>query len=164
MNIYKVYLSEGFSFFTVLNFEDENRIENKEYNNIENLNIKFENEDRNMNGDITVLDTSSSLLFSTKAKNIFSNEKFIYIPQTTNYYLLDAPVIDVLDINHSKIDYFSGTSRIKRINKYVFIQEKLVNIDTFMLPIIASPVFLTENFRKKYLDNNLTGLDFSLVN
>ncbi len=164
MDIYKVYLSEGFSFFTVLNFEDENRIENKDYNNIENLNIKFENEDRNLNGDITVLDTSSSLLFSTKAKNIFNNEKFIYIPQTTDYYLLDALVIDALNIKKSKIDYFSGTSRIKRINRYVFDKEKLFNIDAFKLPIVASPVFVTDSFMKKYSENNLTGLDFSLVN
>lgn len=164
MNIYKVYLSEGFTYFSVLNFEDENRIENKDYTNIEKVNIKFENDDRDMNGDITILDTSSSLLFSSKAKKIFNNEKFIFIPQTTNYYLLDALVIDALNMKKSKIDYFSGTDRIKRINKYIFEEGKILNIDTFKLPIIASPVFVTESFLKKYSENNLTGLEFSLVN
>ena len=164
MNIYKVYLNEDFSFFTTNDLESLKKLENKDYNGASNAIFSFKTEGRPHQGDITILDTSSLLLFSEKAKKIYANEKFITIPQIYGYYLLDASIVDALDMKKSLIEYFSGTTRIKRIMKYVFREELLNNIDTFKLPIIASPVFVTDSFMKKYSVNNITGLDFSLVN
>lgn len=164
MNIYKVFLSDCFSFFSTDSIDDLKKIEKKDYDGIETMSFSFENEGRDNNGDITVLDTSCTLLFSKKAQNIFKNEKYIYIPQINEYCLLDAPVIDALNKEESVIEYFSGTTRLKGIRKYVFNKDMLTSVDVFSLPIVASPIFVTENFKKLYDDNSLTGLDFSLVN
>ena len=53
----------------------------------------------------------------------------MYIDRIGDYRLLELPFIDALDYKKSKIDYFEDSPKqLKRIRKYVFLEEKLKDI------------------------------------
>ena len=86
---------------------------------------------------------------------------YIDIKGIGDYRLLELPFIDALDYKKSKIDYFEDSPKqLKRIRKYVFLEEKLKDMDIFTLPIKGEPAFATENFVNKYKDAGLTGIVF----
>lgn len=69
-----------------------------------------------------------------KAKNVFPNAgRYIKLTNLEDFELFDAPVFDILDYEKSELSYFPHTNEIKRIEKYVFKEELISNIEVFRI-------------------------------
>ncbi len=82
-----------------------------------------------------------------------------------NFYAIN--VINVMDcINYEKSQYktFRDGTRIMRFTKYVFIEKKIEGMNLFKIKDepLKRP-FVSEEFRKRAIDNNLTGFKFELA-
>ena len=164
MKIYKILIADNYSFFESNSIFDNYKLQEHDYSCLPEMSFSLFSKKRPLVGDITVIDNSSLVLFSNTAVSVFPNEKYIDIKGIADYKLLELPFIDTLDYKKSKIDYFEGSSKqLKRIRKYVFLEEKLKDTDIFTLPIKGEPAFATENFVSKYKAAGLTGIVFHCI-
>lgn len=76
------------------------------------------------------------------------------------YYLLNPPIIDVLDIDNSYFPY--GTNYPATINVYGFFPDKLRNAWFFKIPQQAD-FFVTEQCKKRIEEEKLTNVSLQLV-
>lgn len=164
MIVYKINLLDGFSYFGCNGLGSLEKLQNRDYSDVRNITFVKNIGNSNRFGDISIIDFSTLLVFSEKAKNVFYNfGNYIKLPNLENYELFEPRIIDALDYEESVIDYFKDSKDIKRIRKYIF-QEKLISgVDAFVLPILPSPIFVTEAFTELYAKNNFEGLEFSKV-
>ena len=161
MKIYKIYISDNYRFIEATPVLDNFKLQIHDYSSLSSMKFDFCNINREFFGDIIVIDNSSLLAFSEKAISVFPEKKYISLPGIENYKLMELPIIDALDYKKSKIDYFkTSPNQLKRIRKYRFLKEKIKNIDIFTLPIKGESAFATELFVHKYIEANLTGIEF----
>ncbi|MBR0100990.1 MAG: hypothetical protein IJP90_14935 [Treponema sp.] len=164
MNIFKPLIASNYQFFETDTLEHLEMLQNRNYKDISLINFSIASVDREFLGDITIIDSSLLFAFSSRAKEAFKNDgRFISIDSLKCYSLFEPPVIDALDFDNSLIDYFSGTQKLKRIRKYMFLQEKIGANLSFVLPFKGSPMFVTEKFIAKYNKLGYNGLDFQLI-
>ena len=164
MNIYKPLISDNYQFFMTSSLDKLEQFISQNYKNFEEEKFSLVTKERNLLGDITVIENSMLLVFSEKAKKQFCDiGSFITSKALNGYSLLIPQIIDALNYQDSCIEYFSGTKDIMNINKYSFYNEKLEGLQAFILPIKACPVFVTDKFIEKYKANNYNGIDFHLV-
>lgn len=73
-------------------------------------------------------------------------------------------IIDCIDYEKSKYKTFRDGKRIMRFTKYVFDEKKIKGVNIFKIKdeILKRP-FVSENFRNRVLENNLTGFKFELA-
>ncbi len=162
MNIYKVCLSESYQFFSGLDSQKMQKFEKNDFSEIDKIRFSLDSKDRPNVGDITTVATSCCLAFSKKAQKVFSGLSFVNL-NDTDFCICNIPEIDALDMENSQIDYFQDTKKLKRIRKYSFNIDVVGNHICFKLPIIASPVFVTQKFVDKYLKEGFKGVDFVKV-
>jgi hypothetical protein len=77
--------------------------------------------------------------------------------------VLNACIIDALDVPNSSLMLIPGTDRIMRIKKVTFIASAIKNIDLFRLPHRASPTYVSEQFVERVKAAGLRGLIFKDV-
>lgn len=164
MNVYKAFLAEsGYQYFSA-DSESIERLLNRDYSCVKELKLKLNTTDRKILGDITVIESSLLILFSSAiVLNFDSAGSFIDLPKLDNFKLFVPEIIDALDWTKSEIDYFSDGKRLKRIRKYVFKSDMISEKEAFSLPIDNSPVFFTSIFFDKFKKLGLKGLDFTCV-
>jgi hypothetical protein len=161
MKIYKIYLSDNYQFVESNSIFENYKLCGHDYSGLMKMSFTAAKLNREFIGEITVLDNSSLVLFSQKALDFFPEYKYVMQRKILDYYLAEIPIIDALDYEHSSIEYFRGTNDLKRINNYVFKENKLTGIGLFTLPIKGCPVFATELFVNKYKKAKFSGLDFA---
>ena len=73
-------------------------------------------------------------------------------------------VLDCIDYEKSKYKTFRDGKRIMRFIKYAFCEEKLDGVNLFKIKdgVLKRP-FVSEEFRKRVIDNNLIGFKFELA-
>jgi hypothetical protein len=77
------------------------------------------------------------------------------------YYAFNVTTfIDALDESNSEVERFKCDGRIMQINKYVFLGDGLGGATIFKIPESRMNIFVTDIFRKKVIDNGLTGFKF----
>jgi tetratricopeptide (TPR) repeat protein len=77
-------------------------------------------------------------------------------------FMFNCQVIDAFDEGRSKVDRLD-TGKIIWINKYEFIESKLLGVDMFRIPRRSSSVFVSERFVERYKAAELVGLEFEEV-
>lgn len=81
----------------------------------------------------------------------------LYILNVTN-------IIDAVDYSKAQVKYFSDGKKVLRFIKLAFIEEKLRSNHIFKLvEKKLSPVYVSDEFRQRIIDNGLTGFKFELV-
>ena len=73
-------------------------------------------------------------------------------------------IIECIDYEKSQYKTFRDGKRIMRFTKYVFQEEKIKNISLFK--ILDEPLkrpFVSDEFRKRVIENNLSGFVFELA-
>ena len=81
----------------------------------------------------------------------------LYILNVTN-------IIDAVDYSKAQVKYFSSSKRVLRFIKLAFIEEKVRGNHIFKLvEKKLSPVYVSDEFRQRVIDNGLTGFKFELV-
>lgn len=82
-----------------------------------------------------------------------------------NFYAINVVnVIDCIDYEKSKYKTFRDGKRIMRFTKYVFDERKISGVNLFKTK--EEPLkrpFVSEKFRKRVVDNQLTGFKFELA-
>jgi len=88
---------------------------------------------------------------------VLCGDKEFYIINVTN-------VMDCIDYELSEYKTFRDGVRIMRFIKYVFIEDKVENVHIFKIKdeSLRSP-FVSDAFRQKIIDSDLTGFKFELV-
>lgn len=164
MKVYKPLIADNYQFFQTDSLDHFEMLQERNYMEINSTKFLKTTIKRNLLGNITIIDNSMLLAFSQQAIKVYNTAgNFIPFSVKENYSLFEPPIIDALDFGKSMIDYFMDTHELKRIREYVFLVEKIKNVDAFSLPLKSSPVFVTESFITKYNNNNFCGLEFSLV-
>ena len=82
-----------------------------------------------------------------------------------DFYAINVTnVRDCIDYEKSIYKTFRDGKRIMRFTKYVFNKKKIEGVDLFKIKDepLKRP-FVSENFRKRVLENNLTGFKFELA-
>lgn len=77
--------------------------------------------------------------------------------------VLNAQVIDAIDLDLSDCIMFPGTKKIMAMRKPAFDEKKLQGIDVFRLPYRASSTYVSSQFVEIALGAGLVGLDFKKV-
>jgi len=77
--------------------------------------------------------------------------------------VLNAQVIDAIDLDLSDCIMFPGTKKIMAMRKPAFDAKKLLGIDVFRLPYRASSTYVSSQFVEIALGAGLVGLDFKRV-
>ena len=74
-------------------------------------------------------------------------------------------VLDALDHSLARMKYFSSSGRFWRVDRHVFVPERLKGINLFRLPEYENggPIYVSDAFRQLVFDSGLTGLGFKLV-
>ncbi|MBK8255727.1 MAG: hypothetical protein IPK82_24055 [Polyangiaceae bacterium] len=89
------------------------------------------------------------------------------LPLTTTdgieLFVLNAQVIDCLDLPNSSVMFVPGTSRIMHIKKAVFIASAIGSADIFRLPHRGSVTYVSERFVERVKSSGLVGLAFKMV-
>ena len=82
----------------------------------------------------------------------------------TFYAINVIKVIDCIDYESSQYKTFRDGVRIMRFTKYAFDEKKIKGIDLFKIKDepLKRP-FVSEKFRERVIDNNLTGFKFELA-
>lgn len=164
MSFYKINIIDGYSYFGCDSIESLDKLQNRNYSNIKDINFKTNVGDVNKFGDISIIDFSTLLVFSSKAKKVFSSfGNFIKLPKLCEYELFEPKIVDALDYDKSSIDYFKESKNIKRIRKYILKQNMVSDVNAFVLPIFPSSVFVNDEFINMYKENNFEGLEFSKI-
>lgn len=81
------------------------------------------------------------------------------------FYIINViNVSDCIDYEKSKYKTFRDGKRIMRFTKYVFDEKKIEGMSLFKIKdeLLKRP-FVSEEFRKRVVDNNLTGFKFELA-
>ena len=167
MRVYDFVTSVGYQFFNTDNLEHSKQLDKRELADECNVHfIRGTEPNRTNIGDILLINSDTSPVFSEKAKSVFPDAgRYIKLTNLEDFELFDAPVLDVLDYEKSEFDYFDDEkTEIMSIDKYAFKEELLLNIEAFRIKDFWSyPTFLTEIFVEKYKANNLTGIEFHCV-
>ncbi len=88
----------------------------------------------------------------------------LYIDEQEFYLINALEVLDCLDHEESDIRYFSGTERIRGINKYVFIEQKLIGKNVFKIKEQKKVgPFVTDKFKEAVEKSGLEGFEFREV-
>ncbi|MGB8454764.1 MAG: DUF1629 domain-containing protein [Anaerocolumna sp.] len=88
----------------------------------------------------------------------------VYIDEQEFYLINALEVLDCLDHEESDIRYFSGTERIRGINKYVFIEQKLIGKNVFKIKEQKKVgPFVTDKFKEVVEKSGLEGFEFREV-
>ena len=66
--------------------------------------------------------------------------------------------IDGLDIEHSDIQWIIENKLISTVNRFVFHEERLQEVNLFRVPILFSWTFVSEAFKTAVEEHDLTGL------
>ena len=110
-------------------------------------------------------------VFDKKAVDILKNylrgsaEILPIICENTEFYAINVTnVVDCIDYETSEYRTFRDGKRIMRFIKYAFDEKKVENIHIFKIKDepLRSP-FVSDEFRKKILESNLTGFEFEMV-
>ncbi len=73
-------------------------------------------------------------------------------------------VLEALDHENSKMDFFEGTNQIMYIEKYAFFEDRIKGHNIFrIIEQKASRIFVTDKFVQTVKQNKLKGFRFSLV-
>lgn len=72
-------------------------------------------------------------------------------------------VIDALDEEQAKIEWFPGTRRVMRMISPAFNTRALPEVDLFRLPHRASATYVSQRFVEAVQRANLNGLTFTKV-
>ena len=162
MKIYRIYLAESYQFYTGGDLQMVQKLEKNDFSDIDKIKFSLDSNNRPNLDDITTVNNACCLAFSKNAQKLFSELNFTDM-KNTGFSICTIPSIDVLDFEKSIIDYFHDTKKLKRIRKYSFKEPGIGNNICFKLPIIASPVFVTQKFVDKYSQAGFNGLDFTKV-
>jgi hypothetical protein len=133
--------------------------------------IDEENRKKMLVGDFPILLGPVPPVFSKKAidvlnKLISPHIEILGLQGITNeYYLINVmEVINCLDYENSLIRRFKSSGRIKGIDRYAFNENLLEGIHIFRIPeTLLIEIFVSEQFRQLYEDNQLEGLLFSKI-
>jgi hypothetical protein len=107
-------------------------------------------------------------VFSEKAvlmlKNML-NDKVEVLPYSNkkeHYYAINViNMIDCVDLEKSEVIWDYEYNIVKEIKRFVFIEEKVRNQVIFKIPQYkGTRVFVTDTFRDKVIETNLTGFKF----
>lgn len=80
------------------------------------------------------------------------------------YILNITNIVDAVDYKKSQAKYFSDGKRVLRFIKLAFIEEKVRGNHIFKLvERKLTSVYVSDEFRQRIIDNNLTGFKFELV-
>lgn len=168
MIIYFVDLSKKYGFFTYNNLAMVEALIEKIIKNQLSSNDTLPSMHNSLNKKIgnvcPIEDLCFSIAIDSYAKQVLGlKETCIPIEDSSGYEFVIPKVMDVLDIDNSEIDFFSGTKKIKRIRKHVFHANMLKNVELFILPNYVSSVMCTESFYNRYVENKLTGISFQKI-
>ena len=80
------------------------------------------------------------------------------------YILNITNIVDAVDYTKAQVKYFPDGKRVLRFIKLAFVEEKVRGNHIFKLTEhkLSSP-YVSDEFRQRILDNNLTGFKFELV-
>ncbi len=80
-------------------------------------------------------------------------------------YIFLADRVDALDLSASEVRYFSDRNRIMKIDKYAFIEEKIVGKTVFRLPSNkgGEGTYYAEKFVDEVHKHDLKGFQFRLI-
>ena len=80
------------------------------------------------------------------------------------YILNITNIVDAVDYTKAQVKYFPDGKKVLRFIKLAFIREKVYGNHIFKLTEhkLSSP-YVSDEFRQRILDNNLTGFKFELV-
>lgn len=82
----------------------------------------------------------------------------------TEYFVLNITKFpDALDEDRSTIVYIPGTQRVMFVERYVFVKSRILGLNIFRTSHRSGAVVVSEDFRTRYINNNLTGLVFKEV-
>lgn len=160
MKVYEATIAENYQFFEVSSVDEIVKLQNRDFANKDEIVFSLEKEERDLLGDLSVINSIALPLFSQNAMTVFNKEDYVHFKTLDGFSLLRPKVIDALDTEKSMIDYFSGTKKLKRIRKYAFYEDKIADAFCFMLPIKASTVFFTDKFLDACALNNFKGFDY----
>ena len=80
------------------------------------------------------------------------------------YYAYNVTtVIDCLDEKKSQVVRFKSDGAIMKIEKHVFLPQKLVDVLVFKIPQNVAAVYLTDKFVSEVLKHDLKGYEFKEV-
>ena len=90
------------------------------------------------------------------------NVEFLPLKTPVNeYYAINVRPIDCLDVPNSIVERASRTNRIISVRKYAFRWEQIVSVHMFRIKEYGvNKLFVSNEFRKTYEENYLTGLIF----
>lgn len=115
------------------------------------------------------------LIVSKKFVNVSNNlikEQVQYLPvkiidkianiENNSYFVANiVTILDALDMKKSKYDIFEvDTNKIISVEKYVLIEDKIVNKHIFRLKNDLIPIFVSEKIKQIIEDNKLLGFAF----
>lgn len=81
----------------------------------------------------------------------------VYILNITN-------IVDAVDYKNSDVKYFQNTQKVMAFTKVSFCKEKIQGNHIFKLVERRfSSVYVSDEFRQRIIDNNLTGFRFELI-
>lgn len=164
MRVYSVVESTGFQFFNTDCLESSEKVDRRNFCDEEKIIFtKVSSEKLKYIGDIALINSSCSMVFSKNAKSVFLNAgEFFKFTNLEGFELFTPETIDALDYEKSEFDYLDDEeTEIMSIDKFVFKEELISNVDAFRIKDFWNyPTFLTDNFVEKYKANNLTGIEF----
>jgi hypothetical protein len=106
-------------------------------------------------------------VFSVRAVNVLKRmlqENGEILPLSCSegeYYAFNlTTLIDALDESDSEVKRFEHSGRIMRVLKYAFFPDKLHGATIFQIPQSRARIFVTDEFRRAVMDNNLVGFEF----
>ena len=80
------------------------------------------------------------------------------------YILNITNIVDAVDYTKAQVKYFPDGKRVLRFIKLAFVEEKVRDNHIFKLvEKKLTSVYVSDEFRQRILDNNLTGFKFELV-
>ncbi|KAA3606474.1 MAG: hypothetical protein DWQ01_17595 [Planctomycetota bacterium] len=78
-------------------------------------------------------------------------------------FVFNSMTVDALDEESSVLWRFPQSGRIGRIKEPVFVEDKILGLEIFRLPYLASPTYVSQEFIDRYQACGLTGLEFFQV-
>ena len=114
MNVYKAFLAEsGYQYFSA-DSELIERLLNRDYSCVKELELKLNTTDRKILGDITVIESSLLILFSSAiVPNFDSAGSFIDLPKLNNFKLFVPEIIDALDWTNPRLTIFQTGNALR---------------------------------------------------
>jgi hypothetical protein len=80
------------------------------------------------------------------------------------FYDMNIKRVDCLDVSRSVVIRFKSSGRVMDIEKYAFLWERIEGIHIFCIPELgATPIFVSDAFKKTVEENHLTGFVFMPV-